>query len=65
MTGRDLADIFEVDRLPPVLLQLEQKLDGVTGQLEALPALPNAREGTEEVYIYTSLNGIQTTNLNG
>lgn len=49
LTGRNFADIFEEDRLPPILLKLEQKWRTLTGQLEALPVLPNAREGTVEV----------------
>lgn len=49
MTGRTFADIFEEDRLPPILVKLEQKHRSLSGRLEALPVLPNAREGTIEV----------------
>lgn len=51
MTGKNFADIFEEDRLPSVLLRLNQKHCSVTNELEALPVLPNEREGTVRVQL--------------
>lgn len=52
MTGRNIADIFEEDRLPPFFMRLKQKHSIVTDQLDALPVLPNARESSVEVCVY-------------
>lgn len=49
MVGRKFTDIFEEDRLPPVLSKLLQKHDNLTRQLESIPMLPKTREGTAKV----------------
>ena len=51
MVGRKLTEVFERERLPPVIAKLEQKREVLTQQLESIPSIPSAREGTAEVAI--------------
>lgn len=49
MVGREFGELFQEDRLPPVLRDLIRKSQDLAGELESAPSLPSAREGTSEV----------------